>query len=219
VLFIIRPEDESTNFLVEIPDSLHGKYGNAQVTILHVAPNVQSYEECVLNIQRSPSGSTFLFLGHGQDECILGAGNSDFQKRPLINKGNIASFSEKNLFSLSCYSSTFLRSTFRHSRITNSIGFGNLPTEMAEVVKVDRLVKAKIDEEILANFREILVKLIISSFSHFIESGCSFIDLGSYFILQTNRIMTDIIMGNKENESNRILADLLFETRKDIAIM
>lgn len=215
MIYIIYPRDSSTEFLLKIPSLIKEKHGSA-FTIINIEASDSSYAEGLDLISQIPDNSIILFIGHGQDDLLFGAQSSTFEKKKFIDKSEIKVFSKKYLFSLSCYSSAFLHSTYTFSNIKNSIGFGSLPTEMTEVENNKKLKQQGINEVIIANYKSILVELVSSSFCDMIEKKESFYELSNYFMLRLNKKISQVILDDTKNNDNRILADLLFQMKTEM---
>lgn len=214
MIYIIYPEDNSTSFLTEIFVRLKHVY-NDVVDIFLVKPNPGSYEECLHYITSLDDRSVVLFMGHGQNDLLFGAESEEFEKKPLIKRNDFSIFKNKFLFSLSCNSNELLRTSLANSGLINSIGFGILPSEMKEVENNKKLREQGVTIEIIEAFKANLVEIIFSSFSYFIRYGVPFDELSDYLILLINKNISKIILDDKNNAENKILADLLYQMRSE----
>lgn len=216
MLHFIYPTDESTNFLLEIPNTLSEKYGSELIKIITVLPSDQSYSASVSAINDLPDNSTVIFMGHGQDDRLWGAEDQTFSKKAFISKSQSKVFSNKHLLCLSCYSNEFLKGTFAFSKIISSIGFGSLPTEMGEVKNNKRLKELGITDPVIDRYKIVLIDIIVRSLSEMIEKNLSFAELSSFLKLILNKLISEVVLMDKSNAENRILSDLLFQMKTEM---
>lgn len=216
MLYIIYPRDPSTDFLLTIYRNLVEKFGQEIVKIHYVEANVESYQEIKIIIQNIPVGSHLLFMGHGQDDCLYGAEDAIFEKKPLIKRSELSVFKGKYLFLLSCFSFELLRTSLGHSGIINSIGFGSLPTEKIEVDSSKKLTSQGVNENVIHRFKSILIEIVSSSFIYFLQYNVQFSELSSYFLLLLNKKISEVILDDIESNDNRILSNLLFQMKKEM---
>mgnify|MGYP000538845440 CR=1 FL=1 len=191
MIYIVYPYDSSTEFLLKIPSLIEERHGSA-FTMIKIEATDSSYASGLDSLSKVPDDSIVLFMGHGQSDLLYGAESSTFEKKKLIGKSEIKILSNKYFFSLSCNSNEFLHSTFNSSKIINSIGFGSLPTEMIEVENNNKLKQQGITESIIANYKNILVELVSTSFCDMIEKQQSFYELSNYFMLRLNKKISQV---------------------------
>jgi len=219
VIYLIYPSDETTEFLLEIPKRIAEKHGEKSIQVIQMLPSEESYKEVFQSIEAIPSGSVVIFMGHGQEEKLWGAENESFVKQSFVSKSQAKVFSEKFIFLLSCNSNDFIKGTFSFSKAISSIGFGSLPTEMAEVEKSKRLKEQGVNEETINKYKNSMIELVSDSFCDMIESKLSFSQLGNSFLLRLNKKMSQVILEDTKSKDNRILADLLFQMKSEMVFI
>ena len=215
-LNIIFPVDSSTQFLANIPTKLIESFGSERVIIKYIEASEKSYSDGVEFIKGSPDGSHFLFMGHGQDDKLFGGEADGFEKKSLISRSDMSVFKGKYLFSLSCYSCELLRTSLGHSGILNSIGFGSLPTEMAEIKNNKRFTSQGINEAIVEDFKLTITQIVSEAYLHYLKNELQFSDLSNYLMLLLNQMISEVILRDSMNVDNRILSDLLFQMKNEI---
>ncbi|HUM97008.1 MAG TPA: hypothetical protein PK275_04080 [Chitinophagaceae bacterium] len=219
MIYLIYPSDETTEFLLEIPKRIAEKHGEKSIQVIQMLPSEESYKEVFQSIEAIPSGSVVIFMGHGQEEKLWGAENESFVKQSFVSKSQAKVFSEKFIFLLSCNSNDFIKGTFSFSKAISSIGFGSLPTEMAEVEKSKRLKEQGVNEETINKYKNSMIELVSDSFCDMIESKLSFSQLGNSFLLRLNKKMSQVILEDTKSKDNRILADLLFQMKSEMVFI
>jgi len=219
VIYIIYPQDETTKFLLEIPQRITDKLGKEIVKIITILASDNSYAECLVNIEAIPANSIVLFMGHGQADKLWGAESESFKKKSFISKSQSKIFAEKYLFLLSCNSNEFLKGTFTFSKVISSIGFGSLPTEMTEVENSKRLIEQGVNETVITQYKATIVELVATSFSDMMEKKYSFSQLSNNFMLRLNKKISQVILDDITNKENRILADLLFQMKSEMVFI
>lgn len=204
VIFSIDP---TTAFLSSICANL--KKAGIELNIIEILPSIDSYAEAISSIQKLPKNSIILFLGHGQDNQLFGGESETFKKDTFIKDTDMNIFSEQLLFLLACDSSDLLKRSFRLSKIKKSIGFSDLPTEMAEIEK-DRKLNLYIKENSVIKFRASIVSVISQALIEFYKMETpDFIWLKDYLILLINKKINQAVLEEKDNG----LADLLFNMK------
>ena len=219
MIYLIYPSDETTEFLLEIPKRIAEKHGEKSIQVIQMLPSEESYKEVFQSIEAIPSGSVVIFMGPGQEEKLWGAENESFVKQSFVSKSQAKVFSEKFIFLLSCNSNDFIKGTFSFSKAISSIGFGSLPTEMAEVEKSKRLKEQGVNEETINKYKNSMIELVSDSFCDMIESKLSFSQLGNSFLLRLNKKMSQVILEDTKSKDNRILADLLFQMKSEMVFI
>lgn len=201
---------------MEIPERIEQKYGADIFELITVQTGEDSYSKAFSQIEALPQASVILFLGHGTGEKLYGAESNSFPKKSLINKSQAKVFSEKFIFLLSCNSNDFIKGTFSFSKAISSIGFGSLPTEMAEVENSKRLKEQGVNKETINKYKNSMIELVSDSFCDMIESKLSFSQLGNSFLLRLNKKISQVILEDTTSKDNRILADLLFQMKSEM---
>ncbi|SDH50393.1 hypothetical protein [Mucilaginibacter gossypii] len=216
-MYIIFPIDDSTNFLQVIADTLIDKFGAADIHVIRVDHSDEGYSESLKEIENIASDETILFMGHGQENCLYGGESKTFDKKPLIKNREIEIFAGKNVFLLACDSNAYLRSTFKFSKVTASIGFGGLPTDIGEVKK--RLLEQGVNDAVIERFKLAITQLVVDGFSYILENNLPFHKLSDYFMLYLNKMISNVVLAGKEDFENRALADLLFKMKSEMVFI
>lgn len=219
MLVIIQPIDPSTSFLSTVIDNIKNAANTDEILHIKVEASEESHDNCLRLIETAEVNSTVLFLGHGQDNCLFGGHSDDSPRKALITIQNVQVFQGKNLFSFSCNSTTFLKNTFRHSAIINSIGFGSIPTEEDEIRQVNRLIRNDITDAIIESYKVILIELLSDTFVNMAKTKKSFIEMCEYFQLLIRRKISDVILTDKSKNENRVLSDLLYQLKAELIQM
>lgn len=210
-VIIIRLGDESILFLEPISKELANYYS------IVIEPTEESYERGIREIDRMPINSTIIFLGHGASHCLYGAHDSSFERKPLVNSGNISIFQNKSVFSLSCRSSEFL---YKNRNIMKQfIGFGNLPTDWNDIVAErdmgDPNYLSEIQEEDIFYYKKTLAEIIHSSLSSNKFNLGDFESIYFHTKLMINKEISKILI-EKPIPNYRLLADIWYETKQEM---
>lgn len=207
VVFSIDP---TTDFLSDILKNLIDV--GIETNLIEIHPSKESYNTAKEKIKNLPKNSVILFLGHGQDNQLFGGESKTFTKDSFIKDNEMSIFSGQLVFLLACDSSDLLKRSFRFSKIKKSIGFGALPTEMAEIQQ-DKKLNTYIKENSVIKFREAIVDLISKAFIEFYKmEKLDFIWLKDYLLLLINKKINQSIL--EENDEG--LADLLFCMKSEL---
>ncbi|MFC0774278.1 hypothetical protein [Terrimonas alba] len=219
MLHIIYPQDETTQFLVRIPEIIRSRFGPESIQLTKIYPDEKSHSSSIDFIENLPDESIVLFMGHGEDDCLFGAEGPHFPRKKLIDRANIKIFGNKYLFCLSCYSSLFLKATFRFSNIIHSVGFGSLPTEMSEVENDKRMISQGVNIAVIKSYKNTLVELTAAAFCDMLDYRFPFYEISNYFLLRLNKKISEVILNDKSDKEARILADLLFKMKSEMVII
>ena len=209
MLTIIYSLDDSTQFLSKIPENL----SKHPISSFPILPETND-EEIYLFIENIKEKQIILFLGHGGSSYLCRENRKQF-----ITKDHLKYFDNKFFFCLSCDSQEFLGKNFKQNSILNAIGFGDLPTDWNDILgkrEYESEAYKGINETIISSYREILVELIINSFTDMFRRELDFKGLGNFFLIRLNKKISEVILKDKSNEENRILANLLFETKSQM---
>ena len=207
---IIISIDPSTHFLIEIIDKL--KHFGVNCNVFEIHPNDESYSKTFDIISNFERNSRILFLGHGQSNQLYGGECLDsFPKKAFIKLNEMNVFKEQHLFLLACDSSDLIKSSFRHSKISKSIGFGGLPTSMEEIEKDKKLSSEGISEQTIDDFKNEIVYTVSTAISLYYGN---FNKLSDYLTLILDQRINNAILIKKD----RNLANLLFKMRKEIVL-
>jgi len=205
---IIISIDPSTNFLFEIVNKL--KHHDVNCNVYEIHPNDESYSKIFEIISNFERNSRILFLGHGQSnqlyggECLEG-----FPKKAFIKWNEMSIFKEQYLFLLACDSAELIKSSFRQSKMSKSIGFGGLPTSMEEVEKDKKLSSEDISEQTIEDFKNEIIYTISNAISSYYQD---FNKLSDYLTLLLDQRINNAVLIKKD----RNLADLLFKMRYEM---
>lgn len=218
-ILLIYPQDETTDFLQGIPDFLFDKHGEARFIFRRVSVEENSHQECHSTIAQLSFGSLVIFLGHGSSYALMGARTSRVQENILISRENLSLFEGKEVLFLSCRSSELLK-----NQGILGIGFGDLVTDMSEVVsrrehEIDayRHPNGDIVEQDIQRANELLVEVIRRSLHDAILDGLSLPDLYLHLKLRFNRSIFNLI---KENAPSQVrwIANLLLEAKTEMKL-
>lgn len=118
----IYPQDATTDFLSPLCDHICKTFG-----AVTVGYDIDDDEDPIEEIYKeTQEAQTIFFLGHGMSSCLYA---SILDNVELFNKDNINTLKNKRLFLLACNSNQFIKKF----NLTNSIGFGFLPTSEDDI--------------------------------------------------------------------------------------
>lgn len=151
------------------------------------------------------------FLGHGMSTCLYA---SIIDNVELVNRDNIDLLKGKQLFLLACNADQFIKKY----NLTNSIGFGFLPTSLEDVRNVKRFHSTCIDD-----LKEEDVKYYNSSIVNALIHTLCKDTMNDLHLLQERlkfNISKEIVhcLLKKEVTNYRIVADELYYVYKDVYI-
>ena len=208
-ILIVRPVDLSISFLETIFEGLN------DFKSIIIEPNDKSYANGIKHINEMPNSSTIIFLGHGSSNCLYGAHNLSYERKPLVQNSNISILKNKSIFSLSCRSSEFLYKN--RSVIKNFIGFNYLPTDWDDIVAErdlgDPNYLLNIREEDIVYYKNTLAKMVLSSFIKNKKSIADFERIFLYIKLMVNKEISKILV-EKPMPNYRLLADIWYVTKQ-----
>ncbi len=210
MIHIIISIDPSTQFLFEIIVKLKQYGTNCNVYEIH--PNDESYSKTFDIISNLERNSRVLFLGHGQSNQLYGGESFEsFPKKAFIKLNEMSIFKDQHLFLLACDSADLIKSSFRHSKMSKSIGFGGLPTSMEEVEKDKKLCSEGISEQTIEDFKNEIVFTVSNAISLHYQD---FNKLSDYLTLLLDQRINNAVLVKKD----RNLADLLFKMRYETVL-
>lgn len=202
--------DSSTQFLFEIVAKL--KHYGTNCNVFEIHPSDESYSitfDIISNLERN---SRVLFLGHGQSNQLYGGECLDtFPKKAFIKLNEMGVFKDQHLFLLACDSADLISSSFRHSKMSKSIGFGGLPTSMEEVEKDKKLSLEGISEQTIEDFKKEIVYTVSNAISVHYQD---FSKLSDYLMLLLDQRINNAVIMKKD----RNLADLLYKMRHEMVL-
>ncbi|MBN9483398.1 MAG: hypothetical protein BGO70_13025 [Bacteroidetes bacterium 43-93] len=215
-VLIILPFDNSTVFLREITSYIKNKIDKAKFSIFYVDPTHESHLKCKNEIAELPKNSTIIFLGHGSSYSLHGAKDEKFELKNFISsREDQVLFQSQKLFLLSCYSIEFLKRLDKRYLVAG-IGFGNLPTEWDEILaerELDASAYADITENILKEFKKLLINIIKFSLVEAFSEDHSFGDLYLRIRLRLNKNITSLLLSKVKQD--QILARFLYNIKTD----
>ncbi len=207
---IIISIDPSTQFLFEIVAKL--KHYGTNCNVYEIHSNDESYSKTFDIISNLERNSRILFLGHGQSNQLYGGECLDsFPKKAFIKWNEMSVFKDQHLFLLACDSADLIKSSFRHSKMSKSIGFGGLPTSMEEVEKDKKLSSESISEETIEDFKNEIVYTVSNAISLHYQD---FNKLSDYLTLLLDQRINNAVLVKKD----RNLADLLYKMRYEMVL-
>jgi hypothetical protein len=212
MVIIIHSIDETTEFLSSISKELIACFENS-VKCFKINSDLLN-DDIYRYIESIEDNSIILFLGHGGSSYLCRENRSKF-----VTKEHLKLFNGKSLFCLSCRSQEFLESNFKFNSIKNAIGFGDLPTDWNDISGArenDSNAYKDVNENIISEYRLILVELIVKSFTDFFKRSLDFEGIYNYFNLHLNKKISEVILRDKSQTDNRILSDLLYEIKLEM---
>lgn len=224
-ILCIYPDDSSTRFLDRIQNYLKRKLGD-EFHCYKVKPNDDSHYYCLERLRTNTTEELVIFLGHGRSDCLYGAntnynffaspyyeGVSDYQNDNFINSTNIAVFSEKKVFCLSCNSAEKLGEWAVQKGATVFIGFGDIPTDNEILPKLGIGLPT-----LIARFKGEINWIVKKSLAFSIAKNHSFYQLADTVRLLTNARINDIILTHKSLRQRRLLTDYLFSFKSEMVV-
>lgn len=210
MIYIIFPEEESTLFLYDICSNIEKSLGKESFSLIKVTADEQSYQAAVEEVKSLPENSFILFIGHGHSDKLYGV--LSYSDIALFDTNTMHIFAGKNLFAVACNSSILLRKAYNRFSLKSSIGFGDLPTDTAEL-EIKKFKKLGVNEKHLEQFKVIMVEVISEALIGFCKKDLNVDYLFSYLKLLLNKKISEIALEGK----NRILAELVFQMRNQLA--
>lgn len=205
-ILCIYPHDSTTEFLNPIAESLGKKFEDI-FELYRIDTTKDSHLKAIYKIEHFSNISLIIFIGHGSHTGFHCLNETQDDTVIFLNSQNIERIRNKNIFAFSCNSSSFLK---LHSAKLNSwLGFDDLPTEKENfpISENDHLI-------FLELYKEILIKVIYFSLIELITEK-SFSKSYSILKLVLNKEMIRLSK-DKSHVNNKLLADILFKTKKGI---
>lgn len=207
---IIISIDPSTQFLFEIITNLKN-YG-ISCNVCEIYPNDESYSSTLDIISNLDRDSRILFFGHGQSNQLYGGESLEsYPKKAFIKLNEMSVFKDQYLFLLACDSADLIKSSFRQSKMSKSIGFGGLPTSMEEIEKDKKLSSEGVSEQTIEDFKNEIVYTVSTALALHHKD---FNKLSDYLILLLDQRINNAVLVKKD----RNLADLLFKMRYEMVL-
>lgn len=180
--------------------------------VYEIHPNDESYSKTFDIVSSLERNSRVLFLGHGQSNQLYGGECLEtFPKKPFIKLNEMSVFKDQYLFLLACDSADLIKSSFRNSKMSKSIGFGGLPTSMEEVEKDKKLSSEGISEQTIEDFKNEIVYTVSNAILLHYQD---FNKLSDYLTLLLDQRINNAVLVKK----NRNLADLLYKMRYEMVL-
>jgi len=218
-ILLIHCYDHTSAFLEGIMHHLKNKGFTAfdYVKIDQPPPDPGQLTHLITN---QDQGTTIIFLGHGSSYGIYWPLLPGSNPSLFINKSTFDLFSGKNLVCLSCRSADFIRQNFASIPGTAMMGFDDLPTHWEDVWaerEVDHKAYRGMTDDVLSNYRDILVKTFSSALydaiTHHLDFSQFYLRLRLYINRQIFRV-TNYAISSKPT----MLANMLFELKQGIRL-
>ena len=209
-LLIVHPKDATTEFLSEICAFLQSKFKNS-VVVYRINCTDSEHEKVKASIENSKVAK-ILFLGHGSSYSLQGAKNDSYSKEVFISKKELKIFEKKDFLCLSCKSTEFLHRQYN----INYVGFGDMPTHMEEITgarEQDNKAYEGVDDDILNEFRSIIVSAITNSTYEWLKYDYSVRDLKNRIRIRLNKEVVRL----KIESGDKALISLLKEMKNEIS--
>lgn len=203
----IYPQDATTEFLNPLCDHICRTFGAIKVgydTLSDDDPIEYIYNEI-------KDAQILFFLGHGMSTCLYA---SILDNVELFNKDNINLLKNKRLFLLACNSNQFIE----NFDLTNTIGFGYLPTSEDDVKQRGRYHKLDISNTGYLDvkcFDNALVQCLINTLSKDTINDFHLFKERLFFYLSKEIV---ICLIDKSSPNYRTVADELYFMYKDMNI-
>lgn len=218
-ILLIYPQDDTTNFLQGIPDFLFERFGKQRFIRHRIGISDTETQECISNIQKAPDDSFIIFLGHGSSQGFMNARIEEHPPKLLIERSNSHILHGKDVFSLSCRSSEFLK-----NQQIKGIGFGDLITEWGEVINrreseigAYRHSKGDIQKADIDHANTHLVNVVRHSLNEAISYNLSLQELHLQLKLRFNQTIFKLI-NEKKPMQVRWIANLLLEAKNEMKL-
>ncbi|PCH53896.1 MAG: hypothetical protein COC22_01450 [Flavobacteriaceae bacterium] len=209
MIYVVYPDDPSTTFLKEIITELQS--ASVDIFVINVGASDDSYEQAYKEVDNISESSFIIFMGHGTDDELLGGESLDFKRKPFIKRNEMRIFREKSLILLSCNSEGLIKSSRRIAGFSDTLSFGALPTSVEEVENDSKLKKLGITEDIISEYKELLVHFMVESVLYAWQKGSSLELVYNYLRLCINRKISELVLCDK-----RVLANLLFQMKQEM---
>lgn len=204
----IYPQDATTDFLRPLCDHICATFDAVEVGY-DTSGDDDPLEVIYSEIK---DAQTIFFLGHGMSTCLYA---SILDNVELFNKDNIHLLEGKRLFLLACNSNQFIYKF----KLTDSIGFGFLPTSKEDIERTRQYHKLDISMTGILDvecFKTALVQCLCNTLSE--ETKDDFYLFRERMLFNTCGEIVDCLT-NKKSTNYRIVADELYYMYKDMIIM
>ena len=203
----IYPQEATTDFLRPLCDHICATFDAVEVG--YDTSGDDDPLEVVYN--EIKDAQTIFFLGHGMSTCLYA---SILDNVELFHKDNISMLEGKRLFLLACNSNQFIDKF----KLTDSIGFGFLPTSEEDIERTKQYHKIDISTTSILDvdcFKTALVQCLINTLSE--KSMNDFHLLKEQMLFYTSKEIVECLT-NKQSTNYRVVADELFFLYKDMVI-
>lgn len=217
-ILIIYPQDETTDFLQDIPNFLFDKHGKERFIYQRIGFSVKEHRSCINLIEKFSKNSLVIFLGHGRSDALLGA--MDYERFDFITEEHIHIFKGKQVFFFSCRSEELLQ-----GRGIEGIGFGHILSSPDELTDNDLRRQYSYlfstlgmpDSPTINQFKKLLVNIVRESLHDHIARHLSNQELYFNLKLRLNKTIATLIQEN-EPAKVRNLVNLLFKAKTEIRL-
>jgi hypothetical protein len=203
----IYPQDATTDFLRPLCDHICTTFDAVEVGY-DTSGDDDPLEVIYSKIK---DAQTVFFLGHGMSTCLYA---SILDNVELFHKDNISMLEGKRLFLLACNSNQFVDKF----KLTDSIGFGFLPTSKEDIERTKRYHKIDISTINILDvdcFKTALVQCLINTLSEEAMNDPHL--LKERLLFNTSKEIVECLT-NKQSTNFRVVADELYYMYKDMVI-
>jgi hypothetical protein len=206
-MIIIYPNDSTTQFLSGIVNRISS---TQQIKIDCPQLHLQKHEDTVYSIKNSDSSRTIVYLGHGTEYELNGGMDSTFS----TSDGRYM-FKGKKILLISCNSAGFINSLKNQFEV--GIGFGNIPSSVAEFVPGKREKYGTNDSKCLTLFKDALVRIFADSLIETFQNNETFQQLYYSIKLRINKIICLCALSKDVNE--QLLGELLLDLKNEMRLV
>lgn len=200
----IYPQDETTDFLRPLCDHICATF-NAEEVGYSTSGETDPKE---IIFDRIKDAKIVFFLGHGTSSSLYAKLNEVL----LFTNDNISLLKDKQLFLLACNSDQFIK----NNKLSDSIGFGFLPTSLYDARHVRKLHSMRIEhlkESDIQIYNSALVNALINTLS--ITTMADSYIFAERLKLSTCEEIVKILM-QRESPNYRLVADALYYFYNDV---
>ncbi len=206
MLYIIYPNDPSTQFMRTIIHEVDDLIHRGHIKVIKCDANDESYANTINEIEAIPIHSKVIFIGHSTSEKLYGGMSNTYNRKSLIDLSKMSLFKSKELFLISCFSSRLLKSSRPHRESSKCIGFGLLPSELGEVTAHKQLNSMGLDYKEIALFRQVLSNIMAKSVNYLAINDVDLNQVFSFMKILFNKKISELILSG----GNKKVAEILF---------
>lgn len=203
----IYPQDSTTDFLRPLCDYICATFDAVEVGY----DTSDDDDPMEIIFDEIKDAETIFFLGHGKSTCLYA---SILDNVELFNQDNISLLEGKRLFLLACNSNQFID----RFKLTDSIGFGFLPTSEEDIERTKQYHKIDISTTSILDvdcFKTALVQCLINTLSEEAMNDPHL--LKERLLFNTSKEIVDCLT-KKQSTNYRVVADELYFLYKDMVI-